>query len=157
MGHFDPHGCKRCFAPEKPSRNKIVTLLTWFYPWGFICDNICNIPTYWWPTKPRISKVTTSKVGTWRFCVMQQMYFTSVTWRYDSSGFICVNICNISTYWWPPEPGILRSLPQKWVINPSLGVGSFWTPEHPYIWSIEVKERIRWVSFFLRITLYGST
>ena len=41
--------------------------------------------------------------------------------------------------------------------NPSLGMGSKTTPEHPCIWSIEVKEGYDGFHFFVRITLYMST
>ena len=39
--------------------------------------------------------------------------------------------------------------------NPSLGVGSFWTPEHPYIWSIEVKEGYDGFHFFWELHYKG--
>ena len=41
-------------------------------------------------------KVITSKVGTWTFCLVQQIYFTYVTWT-KGRGFISDDILNIST------------------------------------------------------------
>ena len=57
-------------------------------------------------------------MGTWTFCLVQQIHFAFLIWT-KGRGFICVNICYISTYGCPSKPRISRSLPQKWVLQHS--------------------------------------
>ena len=87
------------------------------WQWNHLCWHMqhFHIPLSF---KTKDFKVTTSKVGTWTFCLVKPIHFTFMK-LWGDSGIIYADICNISTFLCPSKPRISKSLPQKWVLEHS--------------------------------------